>query len=78
MLNIITFTGNVVQLRRDVKGLNENTSFKYNEIDIINEIKINTERTSGIKIYFASGKVLVQKNATNYNSWLKRYFKLTS
>ena len=76
MLNIGTYEGNVVQLKRPVVGNNVETTFDYKEIDKIQHIDINTEGKSGIDIYFTSGKLITRKDTINYNSWLKKHFKL--
>jgi hypothetical protein len=76
MLQITTYTGNVVQLRRDVLGINEDTSFNYGEFGTIESIETNIQQDKGIKVRFYNGKVLINKQAINYHSWLKRYFKL--
>ncbi len=77
MLSTINYEGNVVELRKDVAGENEHTSFSYKEKDIIEEIQVDTNSAhSGITIYFLSGKVIDNPVVTNYNSWLRRHFKL--
>lgn len=78
MLKIINYTGNVVELKKAVIGDNINTSFIYQEKDKINLIEVDTHPPkAGIKVHFASGKLLASAEATNYNAWLKRYFKLS-
>jgi hypothetical protein len=77
MLSTINYEGNVVELRKDVVGENEDVIFSYKEKDIIDTIQVNTNSVhSGITIYFLSGKVIDNPVVTNYNSWLRRHFKL--
>jgi hypothetical protein len=78
MKNTALYEGNVVELKKDVKGTSESTTFTLGEIDVITTININTTSdTTGIEVVFVSGKVLNQQDATNYSSWLHRHFKLT-
>ena len=77
MLSTIRYEGNVVELRKDVVGSDENEKFSYKDKDIIDTIIVNTNSEhSGITVYFISGKVIHNPAVINYNSWLKRHFKL--
>ena len=77
MLSTIKYEGNVVELRKDVVGSDENETFSYKEKDIIDTIEVNTNSAhSGVTVYFISGKVINNPAVINYNSWLKRHFKL--
>jgi hypothetical protein len=72
MKNTVFYEGNVVQFRKNVNGTNKDTSFQFEEVDIINRIELNNTLT----ILFNSGKVLIKDNIINYNSWFKRHFKI--
>lgn len=77
MLSTINYEGNVVELRKDVEGEHDSETLSYKEKDIIDTIKVNTNSAhSGITIHFLSGKVINRPEVTNYNSWLRRHFKL--
>lgn len=75
MLKTVIYTGNVIIFKKSVLGNSIDTTFIKNEKDNITEIEYNKLQQT-IKIYFASGKVLLNKKVTNHSSWLKRHFKL--
>lgn len=75
MLKTVTYTGNVIVFRKSILGNNIDTTFVKDEKDNITNIEYNKIQKT-IKIYFASGKILLCKKVINHSSWLKRHFKL--
>ena len=75
MLKTVTYTGNVVIFKKSILSNNIDTTFIKNEKDNITNIEYNKLQKT-IKIYFATGRVLLGKGISNHSSWLKRHFKL--
>lgn len=76
MIDKITYEGNIVILKKNIK-LNKTLVLKKNDIDQISKIVLDIKNKKGIKIYFSSGKFIINYKVINYKKYLKNNFKLT-